>query len=259
MASDDNTINIVTAAFVIIGNEILSGRTKDVNLSFLASELSNIGIRLEEVRIIKDEHNVIADTVRIMRKQYDYVFTSGGIGPTHDDITCESIAQSFDLEVYHHPDAVQRMSVHAQKRNVELNEVRMRMARTPKGATLILNPISAAPGFTVENVHVMAVVPSVFQAMVKELLPTLKTGTKIHSLTVICDLGEGSIANGLEQIQREKPNIDIGSYPYFRSGIYGTELVLRGTNISALEITAESIRQLVLEKGGRPTSKEDKE
>ena len=156
MASDDNTINIVTAAFVIIGNEILSGRTKDANLSFLASELSNIGIRLEEVRIIKDDHLIIAETVRIIRKQYDYVFTSGGIGPTHDDITCDSIAQSFNLEVYHHPDAVQRMSAHARKRDVELNEARMRMARTPKGATLILNPISAAPGFTVENVHVMA-------------------------------------------------------------------------------------------------------
>ena len=180
MASDDNTINIVTAAFVIIGNEILSGRTKDANLSFLASELSNIGIRLEEVRIIKDDHVTIAETVKIIRKQYDYVFTSGGIGPTHDDITCDSIAQSFNLEVYHHPDAVQRMSDHARKRNVELNEARMRMARTPKGATLILNPISAAPGFTVENVHVMAGVPSVFQAMVKELLPTLKTGTKVH-------------------------------------------------------------------------------
>ena len=254
MASDDNTINLVTAAFVIIGNEILSGRTKDANLSFLASELSNIGIRLEEVRIIKDDHVTIAETVKIIRKQYDYVFTSGGIGPTHDDITCDSIAQSFNLEVYHHPDAVQRMSDHARKRNVELNEARMRMARTPKGATLILNPISAAPGFTVENVHVMAGVPSVFQAMVKELLPTLKTGTKVHSVTVICNLGEGLIAKGLEEIQIQKPNIDIGSYPYFRSGVYGTELVLRGTDIKDIEASAESIRQLIIKNCGHPTN-----
>ena len=149
------------------------------------------------------------------------------------------------------------MSDHARKRNVELNEARMRMARTPKGATLILNPISAAPGFTVENVHVMAGVPSVFQAMVKELLPTLKTGTKVHSVTVICNLGEGLIAKGLEEIQIQKPNIDIGSYPYFRSGVYGTELVLRGTNINDIEESAESIRQLIIKNGGYPTNEKD--
>ena len=247
----------VTACLIIIGNEILSGRTQDTNLAHLSVVLNELGVRMTEARVIPDVEQTIVDTVNHCRAQFDYVFTTGGIGPTHDDITCDSIAQSFGLEVYHHPDAVQRMSDHARQRNVELNEARMRMARTPKGATLILNPVSAAPGFTVENVHVMAGVPSVFQAMVKELLPTLKTGTKVHSVTVVCNLGEGLIAKGLERIQIEKPNIDIGSYPYFRSGVYGTELVLRGTDIKNLEASAESIRQLILENGGQPTGEKD--
>ena len=259
MTDGKNPINVVTAAFIIIGNEILSGRTKDANLSFLANELVALGIRLEEVRVIKDDHSVIADTVRTLRQTYNYVFTSGGIGPTHDDITCDSIAKSFEVEVHHHPDAIERMEVHAKKRNVELNEARMRMARTTVDATLILNPISAAPGFTIENVHVMTGVPSVFQAMVKELLPTLKTGTKLNSITVISSLGEGTIANGLAEIQRTQSTIDIGSYPFFRSGTYGTELVLRGTDINDLEVAAQSVRQLIKEQGGTPRNEEEKQ
>ncbi|MBH67051.1 MAG: competence/damage-inducible protein A [Rhodospirillaceae bacterium] len=257
MNSNLSATNIVTSAFVIIGNEILSGRTKDVNLAYLAKELVITGIRLEEVRVIQDDRHVIADTIRVLRKKYDYIFTSGGIGPTHDDITCESVAQSFGLEVEYHPDALERMKVHAKERGVQLNEARLRMARTPVGATLILNPVSAAPGFTVENVHVMAGVPAVFQAMVNELLPTLRAGTRIHSKTVVCNLGEGTVARGLEEIQKNHPTIDIGSYPFFRDGIYGTSLVLRGPSIVALETVAEAIRHLIKNHGGNPVDEED--
>ena len=257
MNTSISEIKTVTAAFVIIGNEILSGRTKDVNLSYLATALVQVGIRLDEVRVIRDDQSTIANTVKTLRSEYDYVFTSGGIGPTHDDITCDSIALSFELDVHHHPEALKRMKAHAKKRGVELNEARLRMARTPLGASLINNPISAAPGFTIENVHVMAGVPSVFQAMVNELLPTLRTGTKIYSRTVISNLGEGTVANGLEKIQSNYPTIDIGSYPFFKNGIYGTSLVLRGAQVNDLEVAAKDIFNLIKECGGHPTDGDD--
>tara|TARA_B100001248_G_scaffold156745_1_gene117998 strand:+ start:3244 stop:4020 length:777 start_codon:yes stop_codon:yes gene_type:complete len=253
MNTSISEIKTVTAAFVIIGNEILSGRTKDVNLSYLATALVQVGIRLDEVRVIRDDQSTIANTVKTLRSEYDYVFTSGGIGPTHDDITCDSIALSFELDVHHHPEALKRMKAHAKKRGVELNEARLRMARTPLGASLINNPISAAPGFTIENVHVMAGVPSVFQAMVNELLPTLRRGTKIYSRTVISNLGEGTVANGLEKIQSKYPTIDIGSYPFFKNGIYGTSLVLRGAKVNDLDVAAKDIFNLIKEYGGHPT------
>ena len=253
MNTSISEIKTVTAAFVIIGNEILSGRTKDVNLCYLATALVQVGIRLDEVRVIRDDQSTIANTVKTLRSEYDYVFTSGGIGPTHDDITCDSIALSFELDVHHHPEALKRMKAHAKKRGVELNEARLRMARTPLGASLINNPISAAPGFTIENVHVMAGVPSVFQAMVNELLPTLRTGTKILSRTVISNLGEGTVANGLEKIQSKYPTIDIGSYPFFKNGIYGTSLVLRGAQVNDLDVAAKDIFNLIKEYGGHPT------
>lgn len=257
MNSSLSSFQVVTSAFVIIGNEILSGRTKDVNLSYLAAELVDAGIQLEEVRVIQDNHDVIAKTIQSLKKKYDYVFTSGGIGPTHDDITCDSVAQSFGLGVHHHPEALKRMQAHAEKRGVELNEARLRMARTPVGAVLILNPISAAPGFSVENVHVMAGVPSVFQAMVKELIPTLRKGTKIHSKTIISNLGEGTIAGDLEVVQKEYPNVDIGSYPFFRAGSYGTSLVMRGPSVEELSNVAKEIRNLVTDHGGEPVDGEE--
>jgi molybdenum cofactor synthesis domain-containing protein len=261
MASDMNESQpapeIVTAAFIIIGDEILSGRTKDANLGFIADELVEAAIRLKEVRVISDEEDEIVDTVRALRGKYDYVFTSGGIGPTHDDITCDSIAKSFNVGVSHHPDAVKRMRAHAGDVGVDLNEARMRMARTPDGASLILNPISAAPGFTVENVHVMAGVPRIFQAMVKELLPTLKSGAKVHSVAVSSNLGEGRVATGLGEIQARYPDVTIGSYPYFRAGSYGATLVLRGTDVERLKPAAEEVRQLIRDLGGEPTDVED--
>ena len=155
--------------------------------------------------------------------------------------------------MHHHPEALARMEAHAEKRGVVLNEARMRMARTPLGASLITNPISAAPGFTIENVHVMAGVPSVFQAMVAELLPTLRTGTKIYSRTVVSNLGEGTVAKGLEKIQNKYPSIDIGSYPFFKEGVYGTSLVLRGVELNDLEIASKDIFNLIIEYGGNPS------
>lgn len=256
-ASKSAAPDIVTAAFIIIGNEILSGRTKDANLGFIADRLVEAGIRLREVRVIRDDEDVIANTVRELRGQYDHVFTSGGIGPTHDDITCDSVAKSFGLAVHHHPDAVRSMTAQAARRGVEMNEARMRMARTPVGASLIVNQISAAPGFTVENVHVMAGVPSVFQSMVSELMPTLKGGAKVHSMSVTSNLGEGTVATGLGEIQDRYPDLDIGSYPYFRNGTHGTTLVLRGTDVARLEPAAEEVRQLIRGQGGEPTDTED--
>jgi molybdenum cofactor synthesis domain-containing protein len=252
----DSSPEIVTAAFIIIGDEILSGRTKDANLGFIADELVEAGIRLKEVRVISDDEDEIVDTVRGLSGRYDYVFTSGGIGPTHDDITCDSVAKAFNLGVSHHPDAVKRMTAHAGNVGVDLNEARMRMARTPDGASLILNPVSAAPGFTVGNVHVMAGVPRIFQAMVKELLPTLKGGDKVLSLAVSSNLGEGKVATGLGEIQARYPEVTIGSYPYFRAGSYGTTLVLRGTDMERIKPAAEEVRQLIRDQGGEPTDVE---
>jgi molybdenum cofactor synthesis domain-containing protein len=256
MTDSKAAAEIVTAAFIIIGDEILSGRTKDANLGFIADELVEAGIRLKEVRVISDDEDEIVDAIRALRGRYDYVFTSGGIGPTHDDITCDSVAKSFGLGVSHHPDAVKRMTAHAGNVGVDLNEARMRMARTPNGASLILNPVSAAPGFTVENVHVMAGVPRIFQAMVKELLPTLQGGDKVLSLAVSSNLGEGRVATGLGEIQARFPDVTIGSYPYFRAGNYGTTLVLRGTDMERLKPAAEEVRQLIRDQGGEPTDVE---
>ena len=255
-AAADPGPEIVTAAFIIIGDEILSGRTKDANLGFIADELVEAGIRLKEARVISDDEDEIVDTVRVLSGKYDYVFTSGGIGPTHDDITCDSVAKAFNVGVSHHPDAVKRMTAHAGNVGVDLNEARMRMARTPDGARLILNPVSAAPGFIVGNVHVMAGVPRIFQAMVKELLPTLKSGAKVHSLAVSSNLGEGKVATGLGEIQARYPDVSIGSYPYFRAGNYGTTLVLRGTDVERLKPAAEEVRQLIRDQGGEPTDVE---
>jgi len=250
---------IVTAAFIIIGNEILSGRTKDANLGFLAKELVEAGIRLMEARVIPDDEDEISNTVRMLRTRRDHIFTSGGIGPTHDDITCDSVAKSFGLDVHYHPEAVRRMEAHASSVGVELNEARMRMARTPVGATLIVNPVSAAPGFTIENVHVMAGVPRVFRAMVKELVPTLAGGAKILSLAVRTTLGEGTLASRLRAIQEHYPKIDIGSYPYFQDGAYGTTLVMRGTELEPLKIVVDEVRQLIWDSGSEPIDIEEDE
>ncbi|MBT6138522.1 MAG: competence/damage-inducible protein A [Rhodospirillaceae bacterium] len=248
----DTSNTVVTAAFLIIGNEILSGRTKDLNLNVLATALVEKGIRMREARVVADDEDEIVGAVQALSKRYDHVFTSGGIGPTHDDISCDCIAKAFGRPVIRNPGALRLLQVHYERSGIELNEARLRMANTPEGATLIDNPVSAAPGFTIENVHVMAGVPRIFEAMVKELLPRLVGGAPVRSISISCPLGEGIVAAGLGAIQAEHPDLEVGSYPYFRAGKIGTTLVARGSDDADLEAAAEKIRALIRQNGGEP-------
>lgn len=239
---------IVTAAVLVIGDEILSGRTKDANMGFLAERLTELGIRLREARVVPDVPEEIVAAVNALRARYDYVFTTGGIGPTHDDITAECIAQAFGVPLLRHPEAVRRLEAHYEPG--QLNEARLRMTNVPEGGTLIDNPVSAAPGFRIGNVHVMAGVPRIMQAMFDGIAPTLAGGDRVLSRTVTCNLGEGVIAAGLGAIAAEYPDLSVGSYPYFRAGTFGTSLVLRGTDAVRLSAATEAVRVLVVSLGG---------
>lgn len=239
-----------TACFIIIGNEILSGRTQDVNLAYLAKILGDLGISLKEVRIIPDAERIIVLTVNSLRGEFDYVFTSGGIGPTHDDITSASIAQAFGVKLFRHPQVVRLLEDHYRGTAHDLNEARLKMADIPEGVSLIDNPVSRAPGFKIGNVYVLAGVPKIFQAMVDGLKGALKGGPPILSQTVSCDLPEGKIASGLAIIQSRYREVEIGSYPYFRAGVFGTSLVLRSIDQAALSKAATEVAELVHTLGG---------
>ena len=204
---------IVTAAMIVIGDEILSGRTKDKNIGFVADYLTGLGIDLTEVRIVADDQGAIIEAVNTLRARCDYVFTSGGIGPTHDDITAESISAAFGLPCTHHPQAMREMAEHYAKRGMEFTDARKRMARTPEGAELIDNPVSKAPGIRIENVYIMAGVPKIMQAMMDAIAPTLQGGAKMLSETVDCPFGEGTIGAKLGAIQERHDTTMIGSYP----------------------------------------------
>jgi molybdenum cofactor synthesis domain-containing protein len=243
----------VTAALLIIGNEILSGRTKDANLPYLAEKLNDAGIRLREARVVPDIEEEIVAAVNALRARYTYVFTTGGIGPTHDDITAECIAKAFGVALERHPDAVRRLESHYSHDPSMLNEARLRMANIPAGGILIDNPVSKAPGFQVGNVFVMAGVPMIMQAMLDGILPLLKGGAKMLARTVTCTLAEGTLAEGLGAIQNRYPAIEIGSYPYLRNKQYGVSLVLRGTDEPLLEEATEAVAALVRDLGGEPT------
>lgn len=219
-----------TAAMLVIGDEILTGRTRDSNMHHLANELTGRGIRLREVRVVADEHDAIVAAVRALSDSVDHVFTSGGIGPTHDDITADAVADAFGAAIEVRDDARAILVEHYQRTGLELNEARLRMARIPDGATLIDNPISAAPGFTMGNVHVMAGVPAIFQAMVASVLPTLTGGDPLLSQMIDIGRGEGEIAAPLKALAARFPELSFGSYPYQRKGAYGTQLVVRGTD-----------------------------
>ena len=233
------------ASLIIIGNEILSGRTQDKNLSYLATWLNEIGIQLTEVRVIRDEEKEIIDTVNLLRKKHDYVFTTGGIGPTHDDITTECIASAFNLEVEINPEALKRLKDHYKKSNIELNNARIKMAKIPKGAKLIDNPVSSAPGFIVENIYVLPGVPKILQAMFKNLEDEIKGITNMVSKNIIVYSPEGEIAAFLESIQNEFADISIGSYPYFRPPDVGTNIVLRSIDKNLInEATIAICRKL---------------
>jgi len=239
-----------TAAVLIIGNEILSGRTQDVNLNHIAVKLTALGIRLRETRIVPDVEAEIVDAVRALSGRYDYVFTTGGIGPTHDDITTDSIAKAFGLPVVVDPTIAHLLESHYGAGKVTPG--RLRMARIPEGATLVDNPVSAASGFRIANVFVMAGVPAIMRAMFDNVAPTLATGPAILSRSVACNLGESMLAEPLEAIQLRHPDVDIGSYPWFRQGAFGVSLVSRGTDATLLEQVADEIAAMIRGLGGEP-------
>ncbi len=219
-----------TAAILVIGDEILSGRTRDSNMHFLAGRLTAIGIDLREARVVADRPADIIEAVNALRARYDHVFTSGGIGPTHDDITADCIAAAFDDHIAVRADAYGLLKAHYDARGQDFNESRQRMARIPDSATLIENPVSTAPGFTIGNVHVMAGVPSVFEAMVASVLPTLTGGAPLLSQTWRINRGEGDIAGPLTQLAADFPDLSIGSYPFIQNGAHGSNIVIRGTD-----------------------------
>ncbi len=241
-----------TACVLIIGNEILSGRTQDVNLGYIAKRLDEVGVCLAEARVIPDQEGEIVAAVNACRAKYDYVFTTGGIGPTHDDITAECVAKAFGVALERHPEALRRLQEHYERSGLELNEARLRMADIPAGGTLIDNPVSKAPGFQIGNVFVMAGVPKIMQAMFESIEHRLTGGEPLLSRTVSCQLAEGTLAEGLGELQARFPEVEIGSYPYFQRGGFGVSLVLRGTDAALLEESVEALSTLVRRLGAEP-------
>ncbi len=234
---------IITAGYVVIGDEILSGRTKDKNIGFLASYLTEIGIELSEVRVVPDIQEKIVEAVNALRTQYTYVFTSGGIGPTHDDITADAIAKAFGVSIDLDPRAFKLLEDHYGAES--FTPARQRMARIPKGADLIENKVSIAPGFRIENVHVMAGVPAIMQAMVDAIAPTLETSQKMLSVTIDAPLPESRIAMELGEIQENYPQTSIGSYPQAKDGVFSTQVVVRSRSNDVLEQASEAVRAAV--------------
>ena len=229
-----------TAAMLVIGDEILSGRTRDSNMHYLAQELTRIGITLREVRVVADEHPGIVAALRALAASHTHVFTSGGIGPTHDDITADAVAEAMGASIGHRADAMALLQAHYDRAGLPFNEARQRMARIPEGATLIDNPVSTAPGFTLGNVHVMAGVPNIFQAMVASVLPKLTGGAPLLSQTLRVNRGEGEIAGPFGALAAEYPDLSMGSYPFLQNGAHGTNLVIRGTD--AAQVDAAMLR-----------------
>lgn len=233
-----------TAAMLVIGDEILSGRTRDANMHHLAGRLTEVGIDLREVRIVSDDAPAIIAAVQALAAGFDHVFTSGGIGPTHDDITADCIAAAFGDTIDVRDDARALLQAHYDRSGQELNAARLRMARIPASATLIENPVSTAPGFSIRNVHVMAGVPAVFQAMVASVLPTLTGGAPLLSRTLEVMRGEGDIAGPLGTFAAAHPDLSVGSYPFQRNGNYGANVVIRGADQAEVEIAFARLQDL---------------
>jgi molybdenum cofactor synthesis domain-containing protein len=235
-----------TACVLIIGNEILSGKTQDANLQFIATELAKLGIRLEEARVVRDVPEAIVRHVNECRAAFTYVFTTGGIGPTHDDITAECVASAFGVELVLHPEAVQLL----ERGGRPLNEARLKMARVPRGAELVANPVSGAPGFRIGNVFVLAGIPSIARAMFASAVPMLAKGAPILSASVDVHLREGDFADALTQIQNDEPAVEIGSYPFSRDGRFGATLVVRGTDGALIQSVVDRIVAAMTALGG---------
>jgi molybdenum cofactor synthesis domain-containing protein len=237
----------VTAGLLVIGDEILSGRTKDVNIAATAEFCTDLGIELREVRVVADEMDDIVAAVNALRARYTYVFTTGGIGPTHDDITADAIARAFGVALSIHPQAREMLEARWKQTGTEVNAARLRMARIPEGADLIVNSVSAAPGFRIGNVHVMAGVPVIMRAMLEALAPTLRGGRKVMSVTVRAAVGEGTVGGPLGRLQEEYPDVKMGSYPQMGRDRVMTELVLRSSDTQRLEEAAAKVRAMVAE------------
>lgn len=233
-----------TAAMLVIGDEILSGRTRDANTHYLAGQLTETGIDLKEVRVVSDDAQAIIAATKALSGAYMHVFTSGGIGPTHDDITADCIAAAFDVPIDIRADARALLQAHYDRSGQELNAARLRMARIPDGATLIDNPVSIAPGFTLQNVHVMAGVPSVFQAMVASILPTLTGGAPLQSRSLRVMRGEGDIAGPLAIFAQDYSDLSVGSYPFQKDGIYGANIVVRGADAARLDSAMAALSEM---------------
>jgi molybdenum cofactor synthesis domain-containing protein len=238
-----------SAALLIIGNEILSGRTQDSNLKYLAETLLTKGIKLIEARVIPDIEFEIMKAVTELRTKVDYLFTTGGIGPTHDDITAECMAKAFNVPLELNSNARSILLSYYGSES-ELTEARLKMAMIPVGASLISNPVSGAPGFKIENVHVMAGVPRIMQAMLDDVMMSLIGGELITSMTVGCNLGESVLAKRLTVIQDHYPSVEIGSYPQFRNGAVGVSLVTRGTDKQIVNEVKEKIKSMIIDLGG---------
>jgi len=244
MSSTSDGQPIVTAAVLVIGDEILSGRTKDKNIGFIAEYLTAIGIDLKEVRVVPDEEDEIVAGLNALRKRYDYVFTTGGIGPTHDDITADSVAKAFGVSIEVDPRAVAIFKERAPQ--MELNEARLRMARIPAGADLIENKVSAAPGFKLGNVMVMAGVPTIMQSMLDAVAPTLRTGVKMLSETIKADAREGEIGTPLGEVAKANPDTIIGSYPYFDGQGPNTNIVVRGRDAARVAAVKKAVEEMLV-------------
>ena len=241
---------VSTAGIIIIGDEILSGRTKDTNINWIATELNNIGVRLIEARIISDDSETIIETVKTFTKKFTYVFSCGGIGPTHDDITTESVARAFNQKLVKDSEAMRRLKIHYEGTNIEFNEARQKMAIIPTNSILIDNPVSSAPGYKIENLFVFAGVPKIMQGMFSTILYDLVGGIKLKSKTVSSNVGEGLIAKDLEQIEKKFKTVKIGSYPYFKPGNFGTSIVLRSEYESLLNQASEAVLSAIIKLGG---------
>ena len=248
-----NEEKTVRAGMVIIGSEILSGRTQDTNLNTLARGLNDVGIVLSEARIVSDAPDAIVAALNELRARYDYVFTTGGIGPTHDDITAQCVADAFEVPLILNPEARALLQAHYDRTGRELNAARLRMAHTPQGASLIANPVSTAPGFRIENVYVLAGVPVVMQAMLDGLKPGLTGGRRVLSRSVGSLVGEGIVARDLAALQAKYPALEIGSYPFYRpGGVSGTNIVIRHADAALIDAALAEAAQLIRSHGGEP-------
>jgi molybdenum cofactor synthesis domain-containing protein len=239
--------SVVTAALMVIGDEILSGRTKDKNIGTIADTCTAVGIDLKEVRVVPDEEAEIVAALNALRGKFDYVFTTGGIGPTHDDITADCVAKAFGVPLDMHPEAVAILKERLAKTGGELNEARLRMARIPRGAALVANKISGAPGFWIGNVITMAGIPSVMQSMLDEVLPKLKTGAKLLSETVRADAKEGDVGTELGAIAKAHPDTIIGSYPFVDECGPNTNIVVRARDADKLSAAKAAVERMLIE------------